>query len=104
VNLSGEIMNNIPNVNCSINEIFHFALSFNGYQFVNGGPEKLVELWDRVAVDWENASLDELRACLFYLQRAIRWTNNIWSDSDIEQARDLIYMMHIVNMESNVKT
>lgn len=80
----------IPTNQASINEIIDFALSFNGYYYVNGGPYELSLLYDKVVLNPELASIDELRACLFFLQRAVRWNHNEWQSSDIEEAHGIL--------------
>jgi hypothetical protein len=67
--------------NSSIDEIIDFSLSFNGYHYINGGPEKLADLWDKVipllnSGSLDQVSLEDIRACLFWLQRADRWTGS----------------------------
>jgi hypothetical protein len=79
--------------NSSWADIVEYALSFNGYTFVNGGPLELSYLYDKVANNPENASIDELKACLFYIQRAIRFTGNEVTPFDLEEARYLIKMI-----------
>lgn len=83
----------IPDSNSDWYTIASYALTFNGYGFVNGGPLELSYLYDKVATDPKNASLDELRACLFYIQRAVRFTGNEPSAFDVEEARTLIKMI-----------
>lgn len=83
----------IPDANSSWEIIAEFALSFNGYHFVKGGPTELSLLYDKAALDPTSASLDELRACLFFLQRAARWNDNEGCGSDLEEANTLLDLM-----------
>lgn len=64
--------------NDSLESLCEFALSFNGYEYVNGGPAELGDLWDRVvpelnAGNYEQVFIDDIRACLFLQQRSDRY-------------------------------
>ena len=87
-------MNNklkIPDINSDWDTIAEFALTFNGYHYVNGGPELLKILWDRVALEgFETSSIEDIRAMLLLLQRAGRFCGDEGSDNDLEEARFLI--------------
>ena len=83
----------IPDINSDWETIAKFALTFNGYKFA-GGMTELGLVWDKMAPDPENASLDELRACLFLIQRAGRFLGDEGNDYDLEEARGLLQLMH----------
>ena len=83
----------IPDINANWDIIAEFALTFNGYHFA-GSLTKLSLLWDKVAANPNNASLNELRACLFFLQRAGRFCGDEGSNYDLEEARELLKLMH----------
>jgi hypothetical protein len=87
------MMIDIPAPNSDWETIAEFARSFNGYQFVKGGPVELSSLWDRIAEDPNKASMDELQACLFFLQRAGRFCGDEGSVDDLEQARMILTLM-----------
>lgn len=87
-------MSQIPDINSSWGTIATFALTFNGYGFA-GGLTQLSDLYNKVALNPENASLDELRACLFFLQRAGRFCGDEGCSGDLEQAHVLLKLMHI---------
>lgn len=84
---------NPDEVRLSWSDITEYALSFNGYNFVNGGPLELSHLYDKVANDPENASVDELKACLFFIQRAVRYSGDGPSSFDLEDARTFIKLI-----------
>jgi hypothetical protein len=84
---------NIPAPNSDWGTIAQYALSFSGYTYVGGGPVELDLLWDKVCLDVENATVDELRACLFLIQRAARFCDVEGNDSDLEEARGLIELI-----------
>lgn len=111
----------IPAKDCPEEEVWKYALSFNGYKWVKDQYkackfEKLVhpddtDYLDREYPDWregkgdpspvelisfvgggrtvEEASVEELRAVLFWEQRGNRWHDN-WPEWSLEWARDLI--------------
>lgn len=89
-------MINIPCTNANWETIAQFALTFNGYKFA-GGLEKLGELWDKIVANPENASLDELRACLFFLQRAGRFCGDEGTNYDLQEARAILKFMRDKN-------
>lgn len=93
-------MSQIPDINSSWGTIATFALTFNGYVFA-GGFTQLSDLCNKVALNPENASLDELRACLFFLQRASRFCGDEGCPSDLDQARELLKLMHVKNKGLN---
>jgi hypothetical protein len=59
-------LSDVPAVDASIEEIFAFALTFNGY--ANGGFEACAE----IARKRLHGNLTELRTCLFFQQRTYR--------------------------------
>jgi hypothetical protein len=84
----------IPDVNSDWGTIAAFALTFNGYNYINGGPLELSYFCDSIVnAGMNNASLDELRACLFFLQRVGRFCGDEGSDYDLEEARELLALM-----------
>lgn len=88
---------NIPDTNSNWETIARYALTFNGYHFVNGGPVELALLWDKVSADWENATVDELRACLFFVQRSGRFCGDEGSSADLEEARSILELLRAKN-------
>ena len=86
-------MCNIPASNSNWDIIAKYALTFNGYYYVNGGPKELDLLWDKVMMDIENSSINDLRACLFLLQMAGRFCGDEGSSYDIETANFIIDMI-----------
>ena len=84
----------IPAINSDWETIAAFAITFNGYEFVGGGPKELSNLCDKVSLAPEKASMEELRACLFLSQRAGRFCGDEGSDYDLEEGRSLLDLMH----------
>jgi hypothetical protein len=84
---------NILDIDSNWETIAQFALSFNGYKFVKGGPVELDALWAKTVLDPDNATIDELRACLFLLQRAGRFCGDEGSPFDLEEARAILFLM-----------
>jgi hypothetical protein len=82
----------LPNSNASLRELCDFAISFPGYKYAGGNVLELAALYERVqnlictdyVIDHSKlhlVSVNDLRACLFWDQRAARWNGNL----DIEQ-------------------
>lgn len=89
--MNDRALEDIPDINASLEEMCAYALSFNGYHYIGGGPSELADLWDRVIPllnddRLDQVSLEDIRACLFWQQRADRYHQ----DYDIEGYRGLI--------------
>lgn len=70
----------VPNIEASDEELSEFALSFNGYKFLDGGPEKISIVHAKTVTliqndkDWlSKVSIEDLRCGLFWQQRGDRW-------------------------------
>lgn len=82
-------ISDIPAENADYGTMSVFALTFNGYKFVNGGPVELGDLCDRVMNNGiESASIDELRACMFMEQRSARFCGDADSDYSLIELRE----------------
>ena len=81
----------IPDKDASIEDICAYALEFIGYKYVNVGPEELANLYDEVAKKGiDNATVDELRACLFWEQRGLRYHSQLEGDGIYEELREFL--------------
>jgi hypothetical protein len=89
----------IPKPNCQERkELVEFALSFNGYQYVNSGVTGLSELYRQVKEklrdgDLSAVTMEELRCCLFWKQRANRW-------NDIEDIHEYQYWVDLIRRKA----
>ena len=71
----------VPEVDADLETLIDFALSFNGYEYAGGLVELAGDensLWDRTvnklnAGKGDEVSIDDLRACLFWVQRGQRY-------------------------------
>lgn len=78
----------VPSANCdNRKELIKFALSFNGYQWADGGPDKVGEIYKQVKEKIKEGklgeiSLEELRCCLFWRQRAHRWNGEDYGNEE----------------------
>ena len=82
----------IPDEKADWVEIAEFARTFNGYEYA-GDITKLGFLWDRVCIDGldnSSVSADDLRAMLFLIQRAGRWSGDEGTDFDLQQAHEIL--------------
>ena len=70
-----------------------FALTFNAYHYI-GNPTELSIYFDKLPDDGVSWSMDDLRARLFWVQRAARWNQTEDSNSDLEEMRGIIGAMH----------
>lgn len=93
---------NIPSSNCEDRkQLIDFALSFNAYQYIDGGTNAVSDLYKRVKElllnhdGIEDVSLEDLRCCLFWRQRANRW-NYI---NDIEEYQ---YWVNLIRKKCNL--
>src|SRR5277367_1874901 len=101
----------IPPIDSDWETIAAYALTFNGYEYAeshyltenswkslgmqNASPvEKLGVVWDNVCSFMESASVEELRAALFFLQRAGRFCGDEGTPSDLEEARAILQFLH----------
>lgn len=83
----------LPELNSDWGTIAEFALSFNGYKYVNGGPIELGKLWDRVVENPDIATMEELRACLFAFQRACRVCGTEDTPVELAQFRNILSLI-----------
>lgn len=69
----------VPAGDATTGEIFDFALRYDGYG-IHGDVEALAAIRDRVHATWKRGELpedlDELRAALFFVQRAAHWNDH----------------------------
>jgi hypothetical protein len=84
----------IPPIDSDWETIAAYALTFNGYKFAGGGPLELSYLCDLVSLDPENATVEQLRACLFFIQRSGRFCGDEGNDYDLAEARGILELLH----------
>lgn len=84
----------LPNNDATLDELIDFALSFNGYDYAGGLVELGGEngLWDKVIPllnedKLDDVSVEDIRACLFWLQRSDRYHQN---SSPIEEYQGFV--------------
>lgn len=81
----------VPSIDASDKELSTFALSFNGYKFLDEGPEKISAINHKIANIINNdkdglskISMEELRCSLFWQQRLDRWNQNFHREEYIK--------------------
>ncbi len=82
----------VPDSHASINEIFRFALSFDGYK---GGFEHCAQIANPAIEAWRNSgrlpdSLEDLRTSLFFEQRRWRHFGETPDEETTRYLRDLV--------------
>ncbi|MFN8027711.1 MAG: hypothetical protein U0W40_15520 [Acidimicrobiia bacterium] len=86
----------VPAADATIDELSFFALRYDGYG-LHGGVSGVADIGERVEQQWRDGSLpadlDELRAALFFVQRAAHWNGNF----DLSFARALIEQIREVS-------
>jgi hypothetical protein len=97
-----ETVDDLPSEDADINELWYFALSFNGYQYAKCDGEDGLEalggedgLWDRTVTllnegRLDKVSIEDLRACLFWQQRCDRYHG---SEANLEDYKCFVDQM-----------
>ncbi|HPR74338.1 MAG TPA: hypothetical protein PLX41_11835 [Bacteroidales bacterium] len=75
----------IPGPDAGWEELFHFALTYDGYKRYGS----IVDL-DRLAHEERPKTLDELRACLFFIQRVWHDQNELPEGKDLQKFKILV--------------
>ena len=75
----------IPGPDAGWKELFHFALTYDGYKRYGS----IVDL-DRLAHEERPKTLDELRACLFFIQRVWHDQHELPEGKDLEKFKILV--------------